>query len=73
MIVFVMIEENGNDRFYILPWVKLRDLLVKGHTAYLKKHKGVRPNNYKSLQSAISEKTLKPYLNKWSAIEKKLK
>ena len=32
-------------QFYILTWEKLRDLLVKHHKAYLKKHDGVRLNS----------------------------
>jgi len=32
VVVFVKIEEDGNDRFYILKWQRLRDLLIRGHT-----------------------------------------
>lgn len=73
IVTFVKIEEDGNDRFYILPWQELRDLLIKHHNAYLHKHNGVRPKRWNSLHAAISEKALDPYCNKWDTIEKSLK
>ena len=73
IVTFVKIEEDGNDRFYILPWQGLRDLLVKGHKAFLAKHDGIRPQRWDSLHSAISEKTLRPYQDKWDTIEKSLR
>ncbi len=73
IVTFVKIEEDGSDRFYILPWQRLRDLLIKHHKAFLHKHDGVRPKRWDSLHAAISEKILDPYRNKWDTIEKKLK
>jgi hypothetical protein len=73
IIIFVKIEEDGSDRFYVLPWQRLQYLLIKHHKAYLHKHDGVRPKRWDSLHAAISEKTLDPYRNKWDTIEKKLK
>ena len=31
IVIFVRIAEDGDDRFYILTWRRLRDLLVQGH------------------------------------------
>ena len=73
VVTFVKIDENGNDRFYILTWQRLRDLLVKGHKAFLARHGGVRPQRWDSLHSAISEKSLGPYQDKWNTIEKNLR
>ncbi len=73
IVIFVKIEDAGSDRFYILQWQILRNLLIKNHKAYLYKHDGIRPKKWDSLHAAISEKTLEPYLNKWDTIEKKLK
>ncbi len=73
VVVFVIIEEDGNDRFHVLTWRRLRDLMIKGHRAFLQKHDGVRPQRWDSLHCAITEKTLRPYLNKWDTIEKHLK
>lgn len=73
VVVFVKIEDNGNDRFYIITWKGLRDLLVKKHKEYLEHHSGVRPKNWKSLHSAITERTLSSYRDKWDTIEKNLR
>ena len=73
IVVFVSIAEDGNDRFYILPWQRLRDLLMKAHMAYLGKHDGVRPKQWESMHSAIVEKSVLPYRDKWKTIEKNLR
>ena len=73
IVTFVKIEKNGNDRFYILPWQCLRDLLIKEHKAFLAKHGGIRPRRWDSLHCAISEMTLYPYRDKWDTIEKNLR
>ena len=72
-MVFVRIDTSGNDRFYILPWERLRDLVVDHHTAYLSRHDGKRPKKWDSLHSAIEESYLEPYRDKWDTIEKNLK
>ncbi len=72
IVVFVIIDADGADRFYILTWRRLRDLIVRGHKAYLARHGGKRAEKWDSLHSAITEKTLKPYKDKWSIIEENL-
>lgn len=44
-MAFVKIDD-GNDRFYILPWDRLRDILVGLREAYLAKHNGTRPKKW---------------------------
>lgn len=73
VVVFVSIDEQRNDRFYILTWRALRDLLMSGHKAYLGSHDGMRPKKWNSLHGAVLEKALKPHLNKWKVIEKCLR
>jgi hypothetical protein len=72
IVVFVMIDADGADRFYILTWRRLRDLIVRGHKAYLARHGGKRAQKWDSLHSAIAEKTLRPYKDKWSIVEENL-
>ena len=72
VVVFVMIDAGGADRYYILTWRTLRDLIVRGHKAYLARHGGMRAQTWDSLHSAISEKTLRPYKDKWPIIERNL-
>ena len=73
VVVFVMIDAKGEDRYYILTWRKLRDIIVKGHKAYLARNNGMRAKTWDSLHSAISEKLLKPHRDKWVIIEGNLK
>lgn len=73
VVVFVRVDPQGSDQYYILTWTRLRHLLVKGHKNFLDKHNGVRPRNYKSLHSAIQEESLHPYRDKWDTVEKNLK
>lgn len=73
VMVFVRIDDDGNDHFYILPWVRFRDILVAHHESYLAKHNGVRPKRSDSLHAAIPEDYLKPFRDKWETVEKSLK
>lgn len=73
MMVFVRIDEDGNDSFYILPWARFRNMLVAHHEAYLAKHNGIRPKKWDSLHSAILEKDLSPFQDRWDTIERSLK
>ncbi len=73
VVVFVMIDPRGADRYYILTWRMIRDLIAKGHKSYLARHNGMRAQTWDSLHSAISEKTLKPYRDRWDIIERMLR
>jgi hypothetical protein len=70
VVVFVVIGTKREDRFYILTWTALRNLLIKHHKAFLAEHGGKRPKKWDSLHCAILEKILKPHLNKWEVVEK---
>ena len=72
VVVFVVIGSTGADRYYILTWRRLRDLMIKHHTEYLATHGGRRPEKWDSFHAAIFEKTLKPYKGKWTTIERNL-
>ena len=73
VVVFVSIAEGRNDRFYVLTWQRLRDLLIRDRVAYLRKHDGIRPKRWDSMHSAIVEMSLLPYLDQWKTIERNLK
>ena len=73
VVVFVAIGAKGDDRFYILTWRALQNLLLKGHKAYLASHGGRRPKKWDSLHAAIQEKHLEPHVNKWKVVKQCLK
>lgn len=72
-MVFVRISEDGNDRFYILTWEDLQDILITHHKTYLAKHSGTRPKKWDSLHCAIAESDLEPYRDQWETIENSLR
>jgi len=69
VMVFVAIDPKGDDRFYVLAWRTLRNILRENHQAYLASHDGMRPKKWDSLHGAILEKDLRPHLNKWRVIK----
>ena len=73
VVVFVSIGPTGGDRFYVLTWNRLRDILVRLHKTWLAKHNGVRPKKWDSLHCAISEKELARYRDAWDTVKKNLR
>jgi Holliday junction resolvase-like predicted endonuclease len=73
VVIFVKITPDARDQYYILTWRMLRDLLVKAHISYMEKHGGMRPKTWNSLHSAITEKALQPYRNRWAIIMRMLR
>lgn len=73
VVVFVIVSESGNDRFYVLTWDQLRDILRDGHKRCIAKHKGVRPKRWDSLHAAILEENLLPFRDNWQLINKSLR
>lgn len=74
VVVFVRLGgDSRDDRFYVLPWTRLRDLLVRHHATFLQRHCGVRPVRWDSLHSAISEDMLQPYRDCWRTVTRSLR
>jgi len=56
-LIFVLVRISkmaGEDRFFVYKQGFLQDLIYKNHTAFLKKHGGVRPRNPTSTPCAYS-------------------
>jgi len=70
VVVFVVISAKREDRFYILKWNTLRNLLIKHHKTFLKDHGGKRPKKWDSLHCAILENVLTPHLDRWDVVKK---
>jgi hypothetical protein len=69
MCVLVMLKGTGQDRFFVLEWEELRDILVRGHEAYLSRHGGVRPRAPGSFHTALGIKDVEPFENQWNKIK----
>jgi hypothetical protein len=63
----VALSEYGTDRFYVLSFKKLQELMIEGHCAYLAKHGGIRPKKHDSFHCALNETQLSPFKDKWLA------
>jgi len=68
VFVFVRLVATGEDRFFVVRWEDLRDILVANYREYMKKCKGVRVKNPESRHTAFDEKLLKPYQGNWELL-----
>ena len=53
MCVLVLLKGTGKDRFFVLSWKDLQDVLVRGYEAYLLKFGGKRPKKQDSFHTAL--------------------
>jgi len=73
VVVFVAIGPKRNDKFFILTWRVLQNILMEGHKTYLAAHGGMRPKKWDSLHGAILEHDLSPHLDRWDVVKMCLK
>jgi len=65
-------ERLGEDVFYVCDQGIIQDLVLKGHSTFLKKHGGVRPRKPSSFDCSVNLEDLESFKNKWDLIEDKL-
>ncbi|MFB3915762.1 MAG: hypothetical protein ACE14M_03475 [Terriglobales bacterium] len=66
--VLVALQGTGQDRFFVIEWKKLRNILVRNHRAYLSKHHGKRPRAPRSFHTALGIKDVETFENQWHRI-----
>jgi hypothetical protein len=66
--IMVALSEYGSDRFYVLEWSTLQDILVRGYEAYLKRRDGVRPKKFDSYHTVVNEEQLAAYKDNWALL-----
>ena len=66
--VLVLLNKAGQDRFFILEWKELQNLVVQHHTEYLSKHNFVRPRVPDSFHTSLAISEVEPFENKWRRI-----
>ncbi|HEY6389696.1 MAG TPA: hypothetical protein VIX89_00370 [Bryobacteraceae bacterium] len=66
--VLVVLQDQGQDRFFVIEWKILQDILVRRYRAMLSKYGGIRPKAPGSFHSAIGIKDLESFENLWSKI-----
>lgn len=72
VVVFVVLVDQGQDRFYILRWDELRDIVVADYTQWMNGHGRIRPRNPRSLHCALLERQLVDYRDAWNTIDELL-
>ena len=70
--VFVHLIGQGQDRFFVLPWEELRDLVVADYSRWLNVHEGVRPKNPRSLHYTLLERQIVDFENNWNLLAERL-
>jgi hypothetical protein len=70
--VFVQIAKPDSgirDRFFVLPWKELCQIVVAHHCDFLGKHGGIRPRKPESLHTAISPKQIEKWEGRWDVLK----
>jgi hypothetical protein len=65
-------EPGSADRFFVLPWRKLRGIVVRGYRRYLTKHGHVRPRSPGSFHTAVRISEVAAYESRWELICKRV-
>lgn len=72
MCVLVVLKEAGRetvrDRFFVLAWKELQEVLVRGYEAYLLKHGGIKPKKRDSFHAALGIEDVSAFENEWHKI-----
>jgi hypothetical protein len=66
--VLVVLNKAGQDRFFILEWKELQNLVVRHHTEYLSRHNFVRPRVPDSFHTMLAISEVEPFENQWYRI-----
>lgn len=71
--VFVLLSRDGNDRFFVLTWKQLRQIIVRRYRVYLSKHGGVRPKAPSSFHMALKVDAIADYESSWDTITRSMR
>jgi len=66
--IFVRLNRQGDDEFYIFHLKDLQEIIFEGYNQYLTSIKGVRPRNKNSTHTAIKPKNLERFKNNWDLV-----
>ena len=67
--VLVGLGDYGSDRFYILRWSELQQILIEQHKGYLEKHGGSRPKRFDSFHIALKDDRLTEFRDNWVVVD----
>ena len=61
-------DDRSNDRFFLLTLLELQETIAKNYTAYLERHEGSRPRNWKSTHCSVKLEHLSEFEENWKLI-----
>jgi hypothetical protein len=67
-VLVVLNKKPEQDRFFILEWKELQNLVVMHHREYLSKHNFVRPRVPRSFHTSLDISEVEPFENEWRRI-----
>ena len=71
-LIFILVkitDEASLDRFYVLTWSELQELVIEKYADLLKRNNGVRPRKWDSFHIAIKERMLTPFRDRWQSVQ----
>jgi len=72
LYVLVLATTYGKDRFFLLEWEQLQDLVLSQYSAWLAERGNLRPKNSKSLHCSAIPDQLAAFENRWDKITERL-
>ena len=69
-VVLVALANSSRlkDRFFVMSWIELRNLLNRNYRRYLRKHNGMRPKAPGSFHTALSDNSVIAFKDRWEAL-----
>jgi hypothetical protein len=67
--VFVLLDEYGKDRFFVLPWVELQRIVARRYRANIKRLGGIRPRRHDSYHAALKPSDLAEWKGRWKVVK----
>ncbi len=61
------------DRFFVLPWKELCQIVVTHHCDFLGKHGGIRPKKPESLHTAVSPSQIEQWEGQWDVLRTRVR
>jgi hypothetical protein len=73
VLVALANAKRSKDRFFVMSWVELRNIINLGYRRYLRRHHGIRPKVPGSFHTAVSERDITEYEDRWKILKSALR
>lgn len=73
LVQVVKPDSPERDRFFVVPWTTLADLVTSNHRNFLARHGGVRPKRPDSLHTVVARKEVEAWENRWEVFNPRVR